>query len=307
MKGATVAVLAAGVGNRYGGLKQFEKFGTGRHCILEYSLFFAYRHGFRRAVFIVQKLQRESVEQHFSSLRRCMEIQFVEQDLFDVPKGAVIPPGRRKPWGTAHALYALRHTLRGPFVLINGDDLYGDEAWHKMAHLMKSYPHDSGMVAYRLRCTLPKEGSVCRGICTIRDGHLRKIREYFQLKHFQGKIMDEKTGKCFHGSEPTSMNFWYFNESIFTMLSTSYGEFFFRDKTALMGEEWILPAVIDQCISKGQLTIHVSVTDAPWVGLTNRIDAMFMEQHIDQLNRDGHYAKDLWGSLPSHPISRTIS
>ncbi|MDR1437548.1 MAG: NTP transferase domain-containing protein [Puniceicoccales bacterium] len=301
MDKVAIVILAAGIGSRYGGPKQMKKIGPGAHAIFEYSLRAAYDRGFRRVVCVIQRSQREEMEELLEKPRQFMEIHCVEQDPSNVPSGTKIPIGRKKPWGTAHATYAAAHAVNGPFLVINGDDLYGHQAWKDMEQLIGRFPKENATIAYRLRHTVPNAGAVSRGLCISDGEYLEKIEEFFQIEQAHGKFIDGRSNRCFTGDEPVSMNFFYFQREIFQIFRKNAAEFFNQSAEILSLAEWMLPTVANECSRSGEISMRISITNASWMGITNASDAALVDGHIDELVRRGAYPKYLWENILPTP------
>jgi NDP-sugar pyrophosphorylase family protein len=277
-----VLVLAAGLGARYGGLKQLEKFGPEGRTLLEYSLADALHHGHTRAICTVLEENIPALEELLRPLRPRMAIGFAVQRLADGPTS--IPAGRKKPWGTAHAVFAARHLLDAPFAVVNADDCYGAAAWTALAAVLAQHPNEAALVAYRLGKTLSPHGPVSRGVCQLDAGRLVTIREFRRIGRGEGgNIADAASGTVFSGAEPVSMNFWHLPPSFCHFLRRD-GEAFFAGTADLETAEWTLPDAIGRWMAEERVAIWGTVTESPWCGITHPRDRDWVEGFLSPLS-----------------------
>ena len=284
-------VMAAGLGSRYGGLKQLERVGPSGETVMDYSLFDARRAGLDRVVFVIRRELEAAFRELGDRYRRWLKVDYAFQD-------APLPPGRVKPWGTGQAELAARDQLSGPFVVINADDFYGREAFQRMAAWASQTPVQAfAMVAFRLDHTLSAHGSVARGICRVApDGTLEGVQEWVALERAAGGVLgtDETGhGRLFRGDEPVSMNFWGFTPALFPELEAR-----FRAFLELHGSEpkaeFFLPAVVDALVQEGRCALQVLASPDRWFGVTYQQDKALVEQELRTLNKTGAYPADLW-------------
>ena len=293
----TLLVLAAGMGSRYGGLKQIDPVGPGGETIIDYSVHDAIRAGFDQLVFVI----RRDIEKAFRETVGCrfekrIAVQYVFQELDSLPAGVVLPPHRKKPWGTAHAILMGADVIHEPFAVINADDFYGARSFQLLAEHLHPENPNYGMAGFVLRNTLSEFGSVARGICQLADGQLASVREIVGIeKHGLAARYKNGTGE-FHaltGEEIVSMNMWGFNPTIFDHLREQFAEFLKTrgsDETA----EFYIPSVVNTLILSGQKQVKVLLTRSPWFGVTYREDRPFVTDGIKQLIRNGDYPERLW-------------
>ena len=267
----TLVVLAAGMGSRYGGLKQLDPVGPSGEIILDYSVRDALLAGFTKVVFVIR---REMLEQFRDSVgvryEGTIPVEYAFQELEPLPGGRVSPVGRTKPWGTGHAVLSAKPVVRGPFAVINADDYYGPGGFVKMALFLQAYEQGQyAMVGYRLDKTLSDHGSVSRGICqSDRGGYLVDITERTAIVRRDGSIIAEGTTPVsLSGDEPTSMNFWGFTPDLFSRLERLFEEFL-EERGEDSKAEFYLPAAVSDLIASGEVTVKLLQTNDPWYGLT---------------------------------------
>jgi hypothetical protein len=298
-----LVVMAAGVGSRFGGLKQLEPVGPGGERIIDYSIFDALRAGVERVVFVV----RRGMETDFHALVGARfaaraEVVYAHQELDDVPAGFVPPAGREKPWGTAHAILAARHAVRAPFLAINADDFYGAAAYGAAAGFLRAPadvpPERWAMVGYRLANTLSAHGTVSRGLCAVGEGGLlRDIVERTALEPCAGGAREsgpDGAERRHPGDTPVSMNFWAFTPAIFAHLTERFARFLEAKGRDLKGEFYI-PEVVKELMDEGHATVRVLDSADPWFGLTYREDRDAVAARLCTLVARGDYPPRRWG------------
>jgi UTP-glucose-1-phosphate uridylyltransferase len=256
----TLVVMAAGMGSRFGGLKQMEGVGPRDQTILEYSLFDAWRAGFTKVVFIIRQEMMETFRDRVTRrLEGAIPMVYQFQALHDLPEGFSAPPERTKPWGTAHAVWVVREVVNEPFAVINADDFYGRDAFSQAAHFLDGL-HDRnasafGMVAYRLDRTLSLHGSVARGICQNNEDTLATVQEHTQIARREDRIEGvNQTGEMvtLSASALVSMNFWLFTPALFPLLDQALVAFLQSHGCDLKAECY-LPSVVDSAITSGKV------------------------------------------------------
>ncbi|HRV31314.1 MAG TPA: NTP transferase domain-containing protein [Kiritimatiellia bacterium] len=301
MNKPTLLILAAGMGSRYGGLKQLDPVGPSGEIVLDYSIYDALRAGFGRVVFVIRReMEAAFREQVGAKWEPCVPCVYVFQDLHDVPAGFSVPPDRAKPWGTAHAIRAGRHVIAEPFAAINADDFYGADSFRKLADFLSKpdCPHAHCMVAFRLGQTLSEHGSVSRGVCLRgADGLLTGIREHTKIsRHADGTLWDEPPGGeaiALTGEEPVSMNCWGFKPLLFEELERSFAEFLRGVGDEAARTEFTIPAVVDGLIRAKRGTVAVLETSSRWFGVTYREDKAAVQKSIQALVASGEYPAQL--------------
>jgi dTDP-glucose pyrophosphorylase len=295
----SLLVLAAGMGNRYGGLKQIDPVGPAGQTIIDYSIYDALRAGFAKLVFVIRRdLEqpfRERVGQRFEQR---LPVQYVFQELGDLPPGFVPPPNRVKPWGTTHALLAGQSAIQEPFAAINADDFYGAQSFRLLAGHLSSGGADYAMAAFILRQTLSDFGSVARGVCEVGpDGGLKSIVELTRIERDgDGAKNTDAAGRVTRltGDEAVSMNCWGFTPAVFPALRAHFAAFLEqngRDEKA----ECFIPNAVNELVVSGQGRVRVLRTGAPWFGVTYRQDHPRVVESIRQLVARGQYPERLWG------------
>lgn len=303
----TLVVLAAGMGSRYGGLKQVDPVGPSGEAILDYSVFDAHRAGFGKVVFIIRKdIEQVFREQVGSKYEGLLPVEYAFQDITDLPTPFTVPEGRTKPWGTAHAIRAARHVVHEPFAAINADDFYGRDAFEKLSAFLKQQTANSNdvrskstfsMVGYKLSLTLSDNGSVARGICSIDgNGNLTKVVEHLKLvKSPTGAHDDDPAATVadFPGDARVSMNLWGFTPDLFDELENRFPEWLAKN-AAREKSEWYIPFVVDEMIHEGKVTVQVLPTDSSWFGVTYREDKPFVTAAIKDLVDSGEYPSCLF-------------
>ncbi len=298
----TLVVLAAGMGSRYGGLKQLDPVGPHGEVILDYSVYDAIQAGFTKVVFVIRRdfeeLFREKI---VSRYEQRIEIVCCYQDLADLPAGYAVPEGRAKPWGTAHATRAARAAISGPFAVINADDFYGRDAFVRLAEYLRTAsegaPLACAMVGFRLENTLSDFGSVARGVCCVDPaGQLKGVVEMTKLVKTPTCAENREDPNC-PESVPfdarVSMNFWGFTPQFMAELEKRF-PLWLKAHGAEVKSEWYLPFVVDEMIHDGTAVCQVLPTNSRWFGVTYHEDKAFVVQQIGQLVHEGVYPQELF-------------
>ena len=308
MKKPVLVVMAAGMGSRYGGLKQMDPIDENGNVIIHYSLFDAYRAGFRKVVFII----KEQIDADFraiigTKIPQLVEVAYAYQNVDDLPAGYSVPEGRTKPWGTAHAALAARNLVDGPFAIINADDYYGVDAFKTIFDYLSSHAdtpecYEYSMVGYLLENTVTENGSVARGVCTCNDqGYLDNVVE--RTKIVKGDRMprftedDGATWTDLPGDTIVSMNMWGFNRSYLDEALARFPAFL---DAALQSNplkaEFYLPTVVSQLLAEGKASVRVLSSEDKWYGVTNKEDKPVVVAALQALRDAGVYPKNLWGN-----------
>lgn len=301
-----LVIMAAGMGSRYGGLKQIDPIGPNGQIILDYSIYDAHRAGFERVVFIIRPELREAFEDAIGrKARRFMQVDYAYQTLDNLPEGLTAPAGREKPLGTGHAVWCAKELTAGsPVAVINADDFYGADAFRKMYDYLVSARDDDKcrycMVGYRVENTLTENGTVSRGVCTAdENGFLASIIERTAIScASDGRIVyaadgDTPAGEIAEGT-PVSMNLWGFTPSFLPSLDDGLREFFAEKlpENPMKGE-YYLPFAVDALIRAGKVTAKVLTTDARWFGVTYREDKPVVTAAVSAMTDRGEYPADL--------------
>ncbi len=311
-RGPALVVLAAGIGSRYGGLKQVEAVGPGEATLLEYSVFDALGAGFARVVFVIREEMLAGFRERLGDrIARRLPVEYVFQRLDDVPDGFRVPAGRTKPWGTAHALLAAGRVVREPFAVINADDLYGARALRVMGEFLSrgrpgsapnSPPAAGGMatyalVAYRLGETLSEHGAVSRGVCRCTaDGWLESISEIAGIRPGPaGGLYRDEDGleRELHAETRVSMNLWGFTPDVFDHLRAGLEAFLEREGHSTTAE-YYLPTAVRELMQAGRARVRVLATDERWCGITHRQDLEAARRYIAAQIERGIYPQVLW-------------
>lgn len=293
MKDITLLVMAAGMGSRYGGLKQLDAVGPNGETIIDYSVFDAIRAGYSKVVFIIRKdFENEFKTKIGDKYKSKIKVEYAFQALDDLPAGFTPPEGREKPWGTGQAILTAEKLISEPFTVINGDDFYGAESFKVAAGYYNSEVNDFSMVAFRMDRTLSKFGGVTRGVCTVTDNKMTDITETEGLQKVDGKVISESNTN-FDGSEPVSMNMWGFTPKLFTYLNETFVEFL-AESGKEMKSEFLIPTVVNDLVQSNQE--HISVVESPavWFGVTFKDDKPYVVEQIQRLIDSGEYPENLF-------------
>lgn len=277
-KDATLVVMAAGMGSRFGGLKQLEPIGPNGEVILDFSVFDAVKAGFNKVVFIIRRdIEKDFRELVGKRIESKVDTEYVFQDMEKLPEGFTVPEGRTKPWGTGHAIYCCKDVVKTPFAIINADDYYGQSAFRTIYEALTS-SDSTCMVGYRLGNTLTENGTVARGVCDVEDGILKGITEHTALDKNSGIPLDTIV----------SMNMWGLHPRIFERVEKDLVKFL-ENLTNPLKEEYYIPFVIDRAIKEDGEEVEVLTTDEKWYGVTYREDKEAVVKAIKNLFAGGIY------------------
>jgi dTDP-glucose pyrophosphorylase len=292
--------MAAGMGSRYGGLKQIDGMGPAGEILMEYSIYDAIRAGFGRVVFVIRKEFEADFRANVGSkFEGKIEVAYAFQSIDDLPSGFVVPEGRAKPWGTAQAVLAAKEAVHTPFVVQNADDFYGAEAYRVIAAELSGYANESSdccLVGFELRNTLSPNGSVSRGVCEVKNGNLSSVVERTKIEKNEAGIcqyFDGETAVDMTGNEICSMNFWGFTPKLFVTLEREFIAFL-TENGAEMKSEWHLPAVIDRMIQAGETQAKALSSRDKWFGVTYPADKPTVTAAIAELVASGSYPSPLF-------------
>lgn len=294
----TLIVLAAGMGSRYGGLKQLDGVGPSGETIMDYTIFDAGKAGFGKVVFVIRRdMEDEFREIVLDKIDSGISTEIVFQELDDLPDGLTLPARRKKPWGTAHAVWVCRNAVRTPFAMVNADDFYGRASLEIMSRYLSeisSYELAACMVGYELSNTLSDFGSVSRGICkTDEDGYLLKIEERTDIRKEAGQIFYLENGNRYTltGRETASMNLIGFTTAVFDVIEEGFISFFGRNAENPEAE-YFVPEVLKKLIGKG-IKIPVLPTSSEWFGVTYKQDKEVVQEALLKLHHQGMYPPKL--------------
>jgi hypothetical protein len=298
----TLVVLAAGMGSRYGGLKQIDPMGPSGETILDYSVFDALRAGFSKVVFIIRPDFEADFRNNVSSkFEHLVDVEYAFQTLDKLPSGWSVPVGREKPWGTTHAILCAADVVKENFAVINADDFYGQESYAVLNNELSSVDtlaNTFSMVGFTLRNTLSDHGSVARGVCTTSEnGLLTHIDEMTNLsREGSGALYTREDGSVLNltGDEPVSMNMWGFTPRLFDHLDRVFQEFLRTSGTELKSECFI-PLTVGQLITEKHVTCKVLRSNSTWFGVTYKEDKEIVQGSIAALVEKGKYPQSLWG------------
>jgi len=305
MEKPVLVVMAAGMGSRYGGMKQIDPVGPSGQVIIDYSLYDARRAGFETVIFVI----KHEIEDAFKAaigdrVSKVMKVEYAFQQLEELPAGFAVPEGRAKPWGTCHAVLAAKHLIHGPFAVINADDYYGPEAFQVIYDYLSTHQdgevYDYCMVSYLLKNTVSENGSVARGVCEANpDGTLAAVTERTCIETYPGGIhFTENGGDTWQDlapDTPVSMNLWGFGQSFLEEAEARFAGWLSENlpKNPLKCE-YFLPLVVSELLAEGKATVKLLHSTDKWYGVTYREDKPVVVNAIAQKITDGLYPADLW-------------
>lgn len=307
MNKPVLVVLAAGMGSRYGGLKQMDSVAGHGQSIIDYSIYDARRAGFEKVIFVIKRALEEDFRRLVGDrIARGIQVEYAFQELDDLPAGYAVPAGRKKPWGTTHAVLAARDLIHGPFAVINSDDYYGPEAFRLIYDFLSTQdeaavPQRYAMVSYLLGNTVTDNGSVARGVCRVgEDGLLREVVEHTRIEKdgsdARSTLDGGETWVHLPGSTPVSMNFWGFQRSFVDEGEARFPEFLDR----ILAEnpekgEFYLPLLVSRLIGEGKAQVRVLPSEDKWYGVTYREDKPGVVVALADMTARGLYPENLWG------------
>ena len=299
----TLVIMAAGMGSRFGGLKQMEPMGPNGEFIIDYSIYDAIKVGFTKVVFIIKEenyeIFRETVGKR---VEKYIKVEYAFQELDKLPSGYSVPVGRVKPWGTGHAILCSKDLVKENFAIINSDDFYGRDAFRVIAEFLKNVKNDEGvqtyaMAGYMVKNTLTENGSVKRGICSVKDGYLTKLIES-KIERVDGVLealpLDGGDKYIVSDDDTVSMNMFGFTPQIFDYLEKRFPEFLDEHKDNINECEYLIPTLVFEEIEKGLARVKVLKTDAVWQGITYREDKDKVVSEIKALVDKGEYPQGVW-------------
>ena len=308
MKNATLVVMAAGIGSRFGGgIKQLEPMGPSGEIIMDYSIYDAKEAGFNKVVFIIRKdLEKDFKEIIGNRIEKVIDVEYAFQEMDNLPEGFTVPEGRKKPWGTGQAILSCKGIVNEPFVVINADDYYGKTGFKKVYnHLVNAKSkaergtYDMCMAGFVLRNTLSENGSVSRGICkSDEEGYLTTVVETHGLMlNKEGVVEHDDNGTDMEVTVDSlvSMNMWGFTPDFIDELETGFTEFLKSIPEGDVKKEYLLPAVVDSMIQSREATVKILPTEDRWFGVTYKEDKEAVVDAFKELIANGVYKEDLWG------------
>ena len=305
MKRPVLVIMAAGMGSRYGGLKQIDPIDKEGHIIMDFSIFDAKRAGFEKVVFIIKRENEADFKEVIGNrMSKHMEVAYAFQDMLNIPEGFEVPEGRVKPWGTAHAVLSAIDIVNGPFAVINADDYYGKHAFKTIYDYLTTHEDDDKyrytMVGYRLKNTVTDNGHVARGVCEINEhGELVEVNERTQIEKRNGGIAyTEDGGETWvpvDGDKLVSMNMWGFTRSILEEIKAGFPAFLEKGlQENPMKCEYFLPSVVSSLIEQDRATVRVLESEDKWYGVTYKEDKPVVMEAIQNLKDSGVYPEKLW-------------
>lgn len=304
MKNITLVIMAAGMGSRYGGLKQIDPIGPGGEIILDYSVYDAVKAGFNKVIFVI----KEEIEKDFKEIignkfDGVVDIDFAYQDINNLPEGFTVPEGRVKPWGTGHAVLSCKGMIDGPFAVINADDYYGRETFELIYNELtkekaEGDKYEFCMVGFRVENTLTENGTVARGVCQIsEDGYLTDIVERTKIAIRDRKIMFTEDGESWieiPEGTTVSMNCWGFTPVMMEELENRFAACLERNKDNMLKCEYFLPFVVDELLKEDKAEVQVLSTKEKWYGVTYKEDKAVVVNAIREKVEKGEYPRCLW-------------
>ena len=303
-KDITLVILAAGMGSRFGGLKQIEPMGPNKEFIIDYSIYDAVKYGFNKIVFIIKEENYEIFKETIGSrVEPHINVEYCFQKNDNLPKGYTLPEERVKPLGTAHAILCCKDKVSEPFMIINADDFYGRDAFEKGAQHLKELkdkkPYPYGMVGYQVKNTITENGTVKRGVCSVEDNFLTKITESSVGRNEDGVIIAKPLDETLdefevEDDDSVSMNMLLFTPSIFKYIDDHFKEFLDKNKDNLEKCEYLIPDILFESIEDKYSTCKVIATTATWYGVTYKEDAQEVKDALKKMHENGEYPKNLW-------------
>lgn len=306
MKKPVLVIMAAGMGSRYGGLKQIDPVDEQGHIIMDFSIFDAKRAGFEKVIFIIKKENEKDFKEAIGDrIEKVVDVAYAFQDLHNIPEGYEVPAERVKPWGTAHAVLSCKDLIDGPFAVINADDYYGRDAFQKIYDYLSTHEDDEKyrytMVGYQLENTLTENGHVARGICEINEaGELVSVTERTRIEKRDGGAAftedDGATWTSLPKGTVVSMNMWGFTAGFLGEIENGF-EAFLKEglKNNPLKCEYFLPTVVSNLLAQSKATVSVLTSEDKWYGVTYKEDKPVVEQAIRDFKAAGFYPEKLWG------------
>lgn len=301
----TLVVMAAGMGSRFGGIKQLTPVGPSGEIIMDYSVYDAIKAGFERVVFIIRKdLEKDFKEVIGDRISKLVETDYVFQDVGHLPAGTAVPAGRQKPWGTGHAVMSCLGVVNEPFAVINADDYYGREGFRAIYNFLANSRQSADerkkysfcMAGFELGNTLSENGTVSRGVCQVKDGKLEDIVETYNIKRVGNKAIGTRDEReiSIPLNQPVSMNMWGFTPEFLMELDKRFMDFLQKPGQDLEKAEYFLPKVVDELIKEEAASVFVLPTGDKWFGVTYKEDREHVSKAFNELVREGIYPERLF-------------
>ena len=293
MNNVTLMVMAAGMGSRYGGLKQLDSVGPNGETIIDYSVYDAIEAGYNKVVFIIRKdFENDFKSKITAKYTGKIQVGYAYQNIDDLPNGYTCPEGRVKPWGTGHAILSAADQINGPVCVINADDFYGRESFKELMKFYTSGNNGFSMVAFHLDQTLSSSGGVTRGICEVMNDKLSSVNETSNIQKIDNCITSEDNVE-WEGKELVSMNMWGFTPVLFNYLKEMFLHFL-NEKGEEIDSEFLIPTVINDLIQNGRETVQVLRSNSLWFGVTYKEDKPYVVEAIQKLITSGKYPQKLF-------------
>ena len=295
MKKPTLLVLAAGMGSRYGGLKQIDPLGPNGEIIIDYSVHDAILAGFGKVVFVIKRELEETFREVIGSrFEGKIQVEYAYQEMNDLPSGFSAPEGRVKPWGTGHAVYAARNHMDGPFGIIGSDDFFGRDTLMKLGKFCSEQCDGThlGMVGFRLANTLSESGSVSRGVCQEKDGYLETVVERLDIRRDISGVISSIGGErrlILKDKAPVSLNVWALHSDVFAVMEEDFTAWLKEEAGDPLKREYYLPAFVDGLVRSGKASVAMMDTSSKWFGVTHQADKPQMQQALKAMHEDGTY------------------
>ncbi len=288
-KNITLVVMAAGMGSRFGGLKQIEPIGKNGEAILDFSVYDAVEAGFNKVVFVIKHaIEKDFKEMVGKRIEKRVKVEYAFQEIDLLPEGYTCPADREKPWGTAHAILCCKDLVNEPFAVINADDFYGKSAFKQIAEFLRSDTNDYCMVGFRLKNTLTENGYVSRGVCNTENGILKSVTERTKIENCKYTEDDGETWTELDPDTVVSMNLWGFMPDIFEHIETGFKSFL-NEKINVPKSEYYLPSVVSSLIERGEKQVQVLVAEEKWYGVTYKEDKEKVVAAIGEKMDNGEY------------------
>ena len=297
-KDLTLLIMAAGMGSRFGGLKQIEPVGPNGEFIIDYSIYDAVRAGFNKVVFIIKEENYELFKETIGSrVEKQIKVEYAFQRQTDIPEG-YDPGDRTKPWGTSHAILSAKNNVKGDFLVLNADDFYGSDAFKQAAKFFsEDHPNEYAIIGYKIKNTLTENGAVKRGVCASENGFLTKLIESSVEEkdgHIIASPLDGSEPFEIQADDPVSMNAFCFRDDLFPYLQDHLVEFFEKNKADLSKCEYLIPDSVYNSVKEGRVKVRLIPTTAKWQGITYKEDKQRLVDDIQKLIDEGEYPERLW-------------